>query len=218
MKQEQQGTQSTTNKSRRGRSSKHTQQPDTEAAIADAISLPTQDQDNNKTHLVFMSVKRVEGYVASDQTGKFPRTSNKGIQYVCVFYIYDPNFIKGVTLKIRKTEELLQAYQEVYTFCKNRGFKPKLHKMDNETSKDAEDFIASQNTQQQYTPPNFYRTNPAERALQTYKSCVKSTMASLPPTFPIAYWCRLLPQIDFSVNYWSFANSTQDIISKKDIT
>ena len=25
-------------------------------------------------------------------------------------------------------------------------------------------------------------------------------MTSLPPTFPIAYWCRLLPQIDFSVN------------------
>ena len=24
-------------------------------------------------------------------------------------------------------------------------------------------------------------------------------MASLPPTLPIAYWCRLLPQIDFSV-------------------
>ena len=72
--------------------------------------------------------------------------------------------------------------------------------MDNETSKDVEDFIASQNTQQQYTPPDLHRTNPAERALQTYKSCVKSTMASLPPTFPIAYWCRLLPQIDFSVN------------------
>ena len=44
------------------------------------------------------------------------------------------------------------------------------------------------------------QTNPSERALQTYKSCVKSTMASLPPTFPIAYWCRLIPQIDFSVN------------------
>ena len=72
--------------------------------------------------------------------------------------------------------------------------------MDNETSKDVEDFIASQNTQQQYTPTNLHRTNPAERALQTYKSCVKSTMATLPPTFPIAYWCRLLPQIDFSLN------------------
>ena len=72
--------------------------------------------------------------------------------------------------------------------------------MENETSKDVEYFIASQNTQQQYTPPYCHRTNPSERALQTYKSCIKSTMASLPPTSPIAYWCRLLPQIDFSVN------------------
>ena len=32
------------------------------------------------------------------------------------FYIYDPNYIKGVALKIRKKEELLRAYQEVYTF------------------------------------------------------------------------------------------------------
>ena len=114
-----------------------------------------------------MSVKRVEGYVASNQTGKFPRTSNKVMQCICVFHIYDPNYIKGVVLKSRRKEELLLAYQEVYTFCKSRGFKPKLHKMDNETSKDVEDFISFQNTQQQYTPPDSYRTNPAERALQT---------------------------------------------------
>ena len=113
MKQKQQGTHSTTNKSRRGRSSKHTQQLDNAAAIADVISLPTQEQDNNKRHLVFMSVKRVEGYVASDQTGKFPITSNKGMQYICVFYIYDPNYIKGVALKSRRKDELLRAYQEV---------------------------------------------------------------------------------------------------------
>ena len=117
-----------------------------------------------------------------------------------MFYIYDPKYIKGVALKIRRKEELLQAYQEVYSFCEIRGFKSKLHTMDNETSKYVEDFIASQNTQQQHTPPELHRTNPAERALQTYKSCVKSTMASLPPTFPITYWCRLLPQIYFRVN------------------
>ena len=120
-----------------------------------------------------MSVKIVKGYVESNQTGKFPRTSNKGMQYICVFYIYDPNYIKGAALKTRKKVELLRAYQEVYTFCKNRGFKPKLQKMDNETSKYVEDFIARQNTKQQYTPGNLHRTNPAERALQTYKSCVK---------------------------------------------
>ena len=63
-----------------------------------------------------MSLKRVEGYVASDQTGKFPKKSNRGMQYICVFYIYDPNYIKGVALKIRSKEELIRAYQEVYSF------------------------------------------------------------------------------------------------------
>ena len=134
-----------------------------------------------------MSVERVEGYIASDQTGKFPRTSNNGMTYIRVFYIHDPNFIKGIALKSRRKEELLRAYKEVYAFCKKRGFKPRLHKMDNETSKDVEDFIASQRTQQQYTPPDMHRANPVERAIQTYKLCVKSTLASLPPTFPIEY-------------------------------
>ena len=114
-----------------------------------------------------MSVKIVEGYVARNQTGKFLIISNKGMQYIFVFNIYDPNYIKGVALKSMKKEELLRAYQEVYSFCKNRGFKPRLHNMDNETSKDVEDFIASQNTQQHYTPPDCHRTNPAIRALQT---------------------------------------------------
>ena len=52
----------------------------------------------------------------------------------------------------------------------------------------------------QYTPPDIQRTNPAERGIQTWKSCGKSILASLPPKFPIAYWCRLTPQIDFCVN------------------
>ena len=80
MNQKQKCTKSTTNKSRQGIPSRQTKQSDTAADIADAISVPTQDPDNNKTHLVFMSVKRVEGYVASDQTGKFTRTSNRGMQ------------------------------------------------------------------------------------------------------------------------------------------
>ena len=62
-----------------------------------------------------MSVKHAEGFISSDQTGKFPRMSNKGNQYICVFYIFDPNFIKGIPIKSRKKEGLLKAYQEVYS-------------------------------------------------------------------------------------------------------
>ena len=134
-----------------------------------------------------MSVERVEGYVASDKTGKFPRTSNRGMKYICVFYIHGPNFIKVVPLKSRRKEELLREYKEIYAYCESRELKSKLHKMDNETSKDVEGFIASQQTKQQCTPPNMYQVNPSERSIQTYKSCAKSTFALLPQTFTVAY-------------------------------
>ena len=98
---------------------------------------------------------------------------------------------------------MLRSWKEVYACCGSRGFKPQLHKTDNETLKDVEDFIASQQTDQQYTPPDMHRPNPLKRSIQTYKSCIKSTVASLPPKFPIAYWCRLIPQVDFSVNILS---------------
>ena len=86
-----------------------------------------------------MTVRKAEGFITSDQTGKFPRMFNKGNQYSCVFYIYDPNFTKGISIKNRKKEELLKAHEQVYEWCERRGFKPQLQKMDNETSKDVED-------------------------------------------------------------------------------
>ena len=68
------------------------------------------------------------------------------MKYICVFYIHDPNYIKGIPIKIGKEEELLRAYKEVHVYFEIRGFKPQLHKMDNETSKDVEDLITSQKT------------------------------------------------------------------------
>ena len=110
------------------------------------------------------------------------------MKYIGVFYIHNPNYIKRIPIKTREKEEFLRAYKEVYAYFESRGFKPQLHKMDNETTEDIEDFIAIQQTYQQYTPPDMHRANPAERSIQTYKSCIKSTVTSLPPTFPIAYW------------------------------
>ena len=95
-------------------------------AINDTISVPTHEPGNAKTNLVYMRVQKAEGFIASDQTGKFPRMSNKGNQYICVFYIYDPNFIKGIPIKSRKKEELLKAYEQVYEWCEQQGFKPQL--------------------------------------------------------------------------------------------
>ena len=146
-----------------------------------------------------MTVKLAEGWIASDQTGRLPRVSTRGNQYICVFYIYDANFIMPIAIKSRHRSELLGAYETVYKWCESRGFKPTLHRMDNETSKDVEEFIEDQNAEVQYTSPGRHCA-PAERAVLTLKSCFKSTVASLPPGFPFAYWCRLLEQVSLSVN------------------
>ena len=191
------GARSTTTQSKRGRKSAfHLEQ---QAAANDAMALPEQEPGNKKTHLVFMTAKLANDYIASDQTGAYPRTSSRGCKYICVFYIYDANCIKGIPVKSRHSSELLRAYQTIYKWCERRGFKPSLHRLDNETSQEVEDFIATQKTDMQYSAPGRHCA-PAEKAVQTYKACFKSTTASLPPEFPIAYWCRLLPQIDLSVN------------------
>ena len=200
MKQIQSGVRATSKKSNRGRPTKSERQQDIDAAAEDAMATPSQVDGNIATHFVFMSTADSKGLVCSDQTGMFPRISNKGMKYVCIFYIYDANYIKSVPIKSREKKELLRAYQEVYAFCQQRGFAPKLHKLDNETSKEVEAFVASQQAEIQYTPPDMHRTNPAERAIQTWKSCKKSSLASVPNDFPLALWCRMCAQVDLSVN------------------
>ena len=61
-----------------------------------------------------MTTHLADGWVASDQTGAFPRVSNRGNKYICVFYIFDANFIKGIPIKSRHRSELLKAYTQVY--------------------------------------------------------------------------------------------------------
>ena len=106
-----------------------------------------------QTHPTYLTTTRHEGYVASNQTGKFPHRSIRGMEYVCIFYLHDPNFIKAVPIKNRSKGELLRVYKSVYKWNTQRNYKPRLRKLDNETSRDIEAFIAEQQATHQYTPP-----------------------------------------------------------------
>ena len=46
-----------------------------------------------------MTVKLADSFIASNQTGAYPRTSSRGNKYIYVFYIFDPNYIKGKPIK-----------------------------------------------------------------------------------------------------------------------
>jgi hypothetical protein len=72
--------------------------------------------------------------------------------------------------------------------------------MDNKTSKDIKDFIQSQQTSLQYTPPDIHCTNYAKQAICTWKNHFTADIASLPKRFPIANWCRLTNQCNYTIN------------------
>ena len=109
-----------------------------------------------------MTITEVDGKLYLDQTGHFPVTSNRGNAYATLFFTVDGNYIKSYPIKSRHGSELLKAYNDVYSFLRVRGYRPQLHKLDNETSRDVEDFIAEQQVKVQYTPADMHCTNIAE--------------------------------------------------------
>ena len=91
------GTRSTTAQSKRGRppAAKATHAKERQATMVDAMTVPKQEPSNKKINLVYMTVSLADGWIASNQTGTFPRVSNRGHKCISVFYVYDANFGKG---------------------------------------------------------------------------------------------------------------------------
>ncbi len=186
------------------RQGQRTTQP-TQSPIAlpppdDTINPVAQKPNNAMTNLVYMLIHNITGQIFMDQTGHFPITSNQGHAYFVIFYGYNANFISSIPTKNCTKEEILCAYQLAYDYLTCCSFKPLLHKMDNETSKDVEDFIKSQQTTFQYTPPDIHCTNSTKRTIRTWKNHFTAGIASLPKSFPIANWCCLTNQCNYTVN------------------
>eukprot|EP00957_Ditylum_brightwellii_P138443 10552437-Ditylum_brightwellii.AAC.1 len=87
-----------------------------------------------------------------------------------VFYSYDTNYIQGISIKNRSAGEFERVYAEAYEMMRTKEYKPKLHKLDNETSHELKAWIERQQTIAQYTPLDMHRTNATEKAIQTWKN------------------------------------------------
>eukprot|EP00804_Cyclotella_cryptica_P022689 CCRYP_012483-RA/>CCRYP_012483-RA protein AED:0.32 eAED:0.32 QI:0/0/0/1/0/0/3/0/684 len=176
------------------------QSPNTSSTPTDHMLELPQAPNNDKTNMVYMSTVEVDGQLFTDQTGGFPVTSNRGNNYIVIFYAVDPNFIKLYPIKSRHRSELLKAYTDVYQFLRTRGHCPQLHRLDNETSKDVENFITDNNAAFQYTPPDMHRTNIAKRAIRTWKNHFVAIRAGTPNTYRLLNWCKDLEQTDITLN------------------
>ncbi|KAL7480394.1 hypothetical protein ACHAW6_006093 [Cyclotella cf. meneghiniana] len=65
----------------------------------DTMEEPKQAPQKNKTNMVFTTVAKAEGQLFTDQTSPFPVTSNKGNNYIVLFYIVIANFMKFYPIK-----------------------------------------------------------------------------------------------------------------------
>ena len=63
------------------------------------------------------------------------------------------------------------------------------------------DRLSDKNIAIQYCPPGQHRANSAERSIQTFKNHAIATLATTDPTFPLALWDTLLPQMELCINH-----------------
>lgn len=140
------------------------------------------------------------GVISSDQTGGFPLTSRRGNKYTLIIYNYDSNSIYAVPIPSRHQEHLVCAYEIVYGELHAVGIVPVLHKLDNEVSKLAIQFMEKNKMRYKLAPLRDHHALPSERALQTYKDIFIATLWGVDKNFPRNQWDYLVPEAQLNCN------------------
>ena len=163
---------------------------------------PSSDSPNTKTNEVCYALIDMEsesvGYM--DLTGRFPKRSSRGNQYILVAYHYDGNYIHGEAVKNRKGSSIAAAWVSIQSTFKSAGSSPTTYVLDNETSQDLLQAFEEEKISHQLVPPHKHRNNKAERAIQTFKSHFKSCLSGTDPNYPLSEWDRLIPQTNITLN------------------
>ena len=156
--------------------------------------------NNDRSHHVYMKITDLDGKLYSNQTGCFPITSNRGSCYVVILYSVDGNYIKAYPIKSRHFSQLLKVYDDVYAFFRVCRYIPQLHKMDNKTSKDVENFVAEQQAKVQCKPSDIHLTNINELCCCTRKNHFTTVRSVTPFSFCMENCCKMLEQCHITLN------------------
>ncbi len=143
---------------------------------------------------MFIQIHNPNNTAHSDQTGRFPVTSNSGNKYIMVLLEVDGNFIDAEPMKNKTAGSMIKAYLALWKQLTASGaVKPTTHLLDNEAS---EEFKAEirKNCSIQLIPPDNHQQNLAERAIQTFKNHFKAILAGVDDSFLMRLWDKLLPQ------------------------
>jgi len=151
-------------------------------------------------HIVYDLADEMERKMYSDQTGRFPARSYKGMQYVMVVFDTISNAILVEPMRDRTAGEMVAAYQKSIDRLKKAGMEPKMHILDNEISREFKEAIENNNMKYQLVPPNDHRHNVAEKAIQTFKDHFVGVLCGTGENFPMQLWCQILRPAEAQLN------------------
>ncbi len=141
-------------------------------------------------------IYNVRETIFSDQTGKFPKRSQKGHKYIMVMIEIDSNAILVELMKSRKDEDMIWAYNALLARLQQAGSTPQKHVLDNEVSDNMKLHIqVTCNLELELVPPGCLQRNAAEVAIRNFKTHFLSVLAGVAEDFPENLWDRLLPQM-----------------------
>ena len=165
-----------------------------------------------KVRDVGIHVYNVRETIFSDQTGKYPKRSQRGNKYIMVMVEIDSNAILVEPMKSRKDEEMIRAYDALLARLQQAGSKPRKHVLDNEVSDNMKHHIqVTCKLEMELVPPGCHRRNAAEVAIRNFKTHFLSVMAGVAEDFPENLWDRLLPQAEITLNLLRQSNSTPKV-------
>ena len=152
-------------------------------------------------HTVYNLQDEMDQKMYTDQTGKFPVRSYRGMQYVMVLIEMESNSILVVAgMRNRTSGEMVKAYKILIDRLKASGISPNLHVLDNECSQEYKDSIKENGMKYQLVPPHDHRRNIAEKAIQVFKDHFVTVLCGTAVNFPMQLWCRLLGQAEHQLN------------------
>ena len=170
----------------------------------DVIRIDPPPRPATRTREIFYAIYDLEDdaqlKMYTDQTGRFPKKSSRGHQYIMVLIELDSNAILVETMKNRTSAEMIRAYQVLVDRLRSAGIQPKMHLLDNECSSDFKERIKLNKMKYQLVPPHDHRRNIAETAIKVFKAHFISILCGCDKSFPMYLWDRLLPQAEHTLN------------------
>ncbi|KAL7502958.1 hypothetical protein ACHAXN_003379 [Cyclotella atomus] len=147
---------------------------------------------------VFMKSYDVRETIFSDQTGKYPTTSQRS----------NNNAVIVEPPKSRNDSKMIRAYDSIVQRLITAGMQLRKHVLDNEMSENITKHIKEKyQFNIELVSPGCHHRNAAEVAICNFKAHFLSVLAGTADNFPTNLWDHLLPQTEITLNLLCQSNA-----------